>query len=136
MAIERNKTPVIELSVVVHGLMVAQMDEMQRYYEQSLDPQLLLKIQSHPLFAIVDNEVQTHLKFNGGFEPGQNQPLQTKPGRSQIFRVILVCYSKHALKVKGKMYVKLTNNHARVYIDPLLGPISQSETYDVKIDPV
>jgi len=38
MAIERNKTPVIELSVVVHGLMVAQMDEMQRYYEQSLDP--------------------------------------------------------------------------------------------------
>ena len=36
--VERNKTPVTELSIVVHGLMVAQINEMQRDYENNLDP--------------------------------------------------------------------------------------------------
>ena len=38
MEVERNKTPVTELSVVVHGLMVAHIDGMQRDYENNLDP--------------------------------------------------------------------------------------------------
>ena len=68
MEVARKKTPVIELSVVVHGLMVAQMDEMQRNYENNLDPLVLHKIQSHPLFSIVCSYVESHLTFKGDFE--------------------------------------------------------------------
>ena len=72
MEVERNKTPVTELSVVVHGLMVVHIDGMQRDYENNLDPLVLHKIQSHPLFSIVCSYVESHLTFKGDFEPAWN----------------------------------------------------------------